>query len=342
MKALVKVRPGEGGVALEDVPEPSPKYNEIKIKVHATGICGTDMHIFKDEYPSKYPVTLGHEYSGTVIEIGRDVKKFSVGDSVISLTAVEYCGQCDYCSQGLLMLCENRLSIGSGVNGAFAEYLVVPEHLAFIVPENVSLDEAALSEPLACVVRSVIEMSKIKAGDYVFVSGPGTIGQLTMQVAKACGAKVVVAGTNFDIERLKLAEETGAYAVINVSEEDVKERSKELTFGEGYDIAYECSGAEPSAQTCLEVLKKTGQYVQVGLYGKKILFDHDLALTKEIHMVNSYASERTSWKRAIRLMRNEQLNLKPLISTKLPIEEWEQGFNKAFNKEGFKIFLTTN
>lgn len=341
MKALVKVRPGEGGVELKEVIEPTPKSNEIKIKVNATGICGTDMHIFKDEYPSKYPVTLGHEYSGTVVEVGDEVKGFSIGDRVISLTAVVYCGKCQYCTQGLLMLCEERLSIGSGVNGAFAEYLVVPEDLAFLIPDNISLDEAALSEPLACVVRSVIEMSKIKAGDNVFVSGPGTIGQLTMQVANACGAKVVVSGTDVDIERLELAKETGAYAVININKEDVFKRTSELTNGIGFDVAFECSGAEPSAQTCLEVLKKTGQYVQVGLYGKKIVFDHDLALKKEIHIVNSYASERTSWERAIRLMENSQVNLKPLISTKLEITDWEKAFEKAFNKEGFKILLTT-
>lgn len=339
MKALLKLKPGSGGVALRDVDEPTPKSNEIKIKVNATGICGTDMHIFKDEYPSNYPVTMGHEYSGTVVALGKDVKSFNIGDRVISLTAVVSCGKCQYCNQGLLMLCEDRLSIGSGVNGAFAEYIVVPEHLAFLIPDNISLDEAALSEPLACVVRSVIEMSKIKAGDYAFVSGPGTIGQLTLQVAKACGAKVIVSGTNVDIDRLNLAKVSGAYATINISHDDIYSKVKEITNGEGFDIAFECSGAAPSAQTCLEVLKKTGQYVQVGLYGNKILFDHDLALKKEIHMVNSYASERTSWDRAIRLMENGQVNLKPLISSKLSLDDWEIGFDKAFNKDGFKILL---
>lgn len=342
MKALVKVNRGPNGVVLKDISEPSPAKDQIKVKVHATGICGTDMHILLDEYESKLDVVMGHEYSGIVEEVGSAVTAFKKGDRVISLTAAVTCGQCKYCHEGLLMLCESRLSIGSGVNGGFAEYLVIPAHLAFKIPENISLDEAALSEPLACVVRSVIEMSRIKAGDYVLVSGPGAIGLLTMQVAKACGAKVVVTGTDIDVDRLKLAKELGADEVINISEENAKNEAMKLTNNKGFDIVFECAGAAASADTCLKLLMKTGQYVQVGLFGKSIPFDHDLALKKEVHIVNSFASERTSWERTLRLMESKQVNLKPLISKKLPLSRWEEGFNMAINKEGFKILLMPN
>lgn len=339
MKALMKIKPGKGGVQLSNIDTPFPKSNELKIKINAAGICGTDMHIFKDEYSSSFPVVMGHEYSGIISEVGSDVKSFKVGDRVISLTAAVYCGKCKYCNEGLLMLCPERLSIGSGVNGAFCEYMVIPEHLVFKIPENVTLDEAVLSEPLACVVRSVIEMSKIKAGDYVLVSGPGTIGLLTMQVAKACGGIVVVTGTNIDNDRLELAKKMGAYETINVNTDNIHYKVNALTDGNGFDIAFECAGVEPSAQTCLKLLKKTGQYVQVGLYGNPIKFDHDLALMKEIHIVNSFASEKTSWEKAIRLMKYNMVDLKPLISAKLPLEEWQKGFDMAFNKEGYKILL---
>src|SRR5690606_1372996 len=150
MKALMKNGPGSDNVCLAELAEPKCKPDEIKIKVHAAGICGTDLHIIKDEYPCDYPVVMGHEYSGTVVETGSEVTRFRVGDRLASLTAVVTCGKCPYCREGLLMLCDQRKSIGSGVNGAFAQYLTVPAHLAFPVPDNVSLDEAALCEPLAC------------------------------------------------------------------------------------------------------------------------------------------------------------------------------------------------
>jgi len=339
MKALVKENKGKENVLIKEVDEPIPGKDDIKIKIHATGICGTDLHIIEDEYPSNYPVTMGHEYSGVVSEVGENVEGFKKGDRVISLTSVVSCGKCKYCYAGLLMLCEKRHSIGTGVNGAFAEYLVIPAKYAFIIPEEVSLDEAALSEPLACVVRSVIEIASVKAGDYVYVSGPGTIGQIAAQIATASGAQVAVAGTSVDMERLKLAKQMGAVETIVVDKDDPVAFTKEFTKGDGFDVAFECSGVEASADICLRVLKKTGQFLQVGLYGQKVKFDHDLALMKEISIKNSFASERTSWVRAIRLHEFKLINVKPLVSAKLPLTEWEKGFEMAKNKAGYKILL---
>jgi L-iditol 2-dehydrogenase len=342
MKALLKKLKGPEGMSYEDMPEPKPAKGEIKIKVHAAGICGTDVHILKDEYPAKFPVVMGHEYSGVIHEVGEGVTAFKPGDRVVSLTAVVTCGSCKYCSEGLLMLCSERLSIGSGVNGAFAEYLTVPANLAFKIPDGVSLDEAAACEPLACVVRGVIERGNVKPGDYVYVSGPGLIGQLTMQVAAASGAKVVMAGTSTDMERLKLAASLGASETIIVDKEDVLKRAEEITEGQGFDVAFECSGAAPSADTCLKVLKKTGYYGQVGLFGKKVEFDHDLALMKEINITNSYASERTSWEIALRLLKFKLVNITPLLGPFIPLEDWKKAFDMAINKEGYKIMLKPN
>ena len=343
MKALLKKGKGFENVGLDDIPEPVPKPNEVKIKVHAAGICGTDLHIVKDEYPANYPVVLGHEYSGIVSEVGSQVRGFKPGDRVISLTAVVTCGHCRFCYEGLLMLCPERKSIGSGVNGAMAEFLVVPDHLVFKIPDSVSLDEAALSEPYACMVRSVIETATVKAGDIALVSGPGAIGIITQQVLQASGAKVIVAGTSIDEERLKLAASLGALKTVNVEKQDLLTAAGEYFIdAEGFDLVFECAGHWRSADNCLNVVEKRGQYVQVGLYGKKVEFDHDLALKKEVSMVNSYASERTSWERGLRLLRLGMVNLKPLVSAIHPLEEWETAFNKAFNKEGFKILLKPN
>jgi L-iditol 2-dehydrogenase len=339
VKALVKECRGSDGVVLKQVLEPIPNINEIKIKIHATGICGTDIHIMRDEFEINPPVIMGHEYSGIVQEVGGNVKNFKPGDRVVSLTTVKTCGSCRYCTAGLYMLCDKRQAIGCLINGAFAEYLVIPANRAFKIPEEVSLDEAALCEPLACVVRSVIEKATIKAGDYVLVSGPGTIGLLTMQVATASGGKVIVAGTSIDKERLALASKLGAAGTLVVDEENVFERIMEFTDGYGFDVAFECAGVSPSADTCLKVLKKTGLYVQVGLYGSRILFDHDLALKKEITITNSFTSTTTSWEKALRLLKSGQIDVKPLISAKLPLEQWRKGFEMVINKDGYKVLL---
>ncbi|WP_162800348.1 zinc-dependent alcohol dehydrogenase [Oceanobacillus zhaokaii] len=337
MKALLKKGPGLDNVGLEEIAQPMINDEEIKVKVHATGICGTDIHIVLDEYPADYPVVMGHEYSGIVEEVGGNVSAFKKGDRVVSHTAAVTCGQCYYCRHGLLMLCEERKSIGSGVNGAFAEYVKVPARLAYNIPENISLDEAALSEPLACVVRSVIERATVKAGDRVVVAGPGTIGLLVLQVARASGGDIVVVGTSKDKARLELATELGAIDTVIV--DDPKDKDKLVSLMGTFDVAFECSGAAPSADNCLQLLKKTGLYVQVGLYGKKIEFDHDLALMKEINMTNSYASEPTSWVTALQLLESGKVNVRPLISNKLSLDDWKKGFDIAINKEGYKVLL---
>jgi L-iditol 2-dehydrogenase len=339
MKALVKKGLGVENVQLVDLPEPEIKDNEIKIKVHASGICGTDLHIIADEYPANYPVVMGHEYSGTVTEIGHSVEGFSIGDRVVSLTAVETCGKCYYCYKGHLMLCEKRKSIGSGVNGAFAEYLKVPAHLAFKIPENVSMEEAVLSEPLACMVRCVIERGSVKAGDDVLISGPGAIGLLTMQLANISGGRCIVLGTSHDLERLELAKKLGASEIIVVDQENAFEKINALTNGKGVDVSFECAGVEISAQNCLKLLKKTGLYVQVGLFPASINFDMNLALTKEINITNGYASERTSWVRTLKLLEEEKVKVAPLISTIMPIEEWANGVEMSKNKTAFKVLL---
>jgi L-iditol 2-dehydrogenase len=282
---------------------------------------------------------MGHEYAGTVVEVGSGVEGFAAGDRVVSLTAIHTCGHCRYCYEGLLMLCADRLSIGSGRNGAFAEYLVIPSHLAFHIPEGVSLEAAALSEPLACVVRGVIERADIKAGDYALVSGPGAIGQLALQCAKASGARVVVSGTSQDAERLALSRELGADATIIVDAVDMAEAAAKFTGGAGFDIAFECAGAASSAGACLRALRKHSQYAQIGIFGKPITFDMDMALLKEIRLTNSFASERTSWNIALRLLADRKVDTLPLISGKFALEDWEEAFRMAENREGYKILF---
>ncbi|UUZ84700.1 alcohol dehydrogenase catalytic domain-containing protein [Paenibacillus sp. P26] len=181
MKALMKMKPGHGNVQIHPMEEPACTDQTVKIEVHYTGICGTDLHILHDTFKNYPPVVLGHEFSGIVTETGKDIKRLRVGDRVTVLpsTAVT-CGECSYCRQGFYMFCPDRRGMGHGVHGSFTKYVVVREDMVYSVPDHVPLEVAALSEPLACVVSALEELAQLQAGDQVLISGPGPIGLLCL------------------------------------------------------------------------------------------------------------------------------------------------------------------
>lgn len=339
MKALVKIKKGEEGVELQKKPEPVTEAHWVKVKVKAAGICGTDLHIVKDEYPVNPPVTMGHEYAGEIVEVGEGVVRFQKGDRVVSLTAIKTCGVCSYCKRGLVMLCSERESIGSGVDGAFSEYIVVPASSVYNIPEHITFEEAALTEPLACVVRCVMERNTVAAGDSVLISGPGTMGMLALQVAKAHGGEVTVIGTSADQERLALATELGASQTVNVEDAEQLRMLERIEAQQGFDVAIECAGVGASFNNCIHLLKKQGRLIQLGLFGQPISFHADTALMKEIQITNGFATTPYSWELALKLLELNKLKLKPLISNKIPLQHWEEAFRLAEGKSGFKTLL---
>ncbi|MFW9933792.1 MAG: alcohol dehydrogenase catalytic domain-containing protein, partial [Candidatus Thorarchaeota archaeon] len=213
MKALMKIARGTGNIEIRDIEKPKPARGEVLIEVAAAGICGTDMHIRQDHSFYTPPVVLGHEYAGTVVEVGDGVKDIHLGDRVTS-PATQYCGHCYQCKNAHVNRCtaEGKRILGvSLANGGFAKYVSVPEYVLHKVPDGLSLQEAALSEPAACVVRCVAERSPIAPGDVVLVQGPGTMGLIATQVAKAMGAaKVIVTGITSDQWRFEIAKSVGA------------------------------------------------------------------------------------------------------------------------------------
>ena len=343
MKALRKIHTGEGGVQLfHDMPIPEPGPGQIKIKVIYGSLCGTDIHIREDAFPVQMPVTMGHEYSAIVDAVGEGVTDFQVGDRVVSMAIFDYCGACDYCRKGLYMLCKEKKGFGTARNGAFAEYAVLPARNVFKIPEGLSLKEAALCEPLACAVRGVLERCTVGLGDYVYVSGPGVMGQFVAQLAKLAGAYVTVAGTSMDTERLALARELGADDTFDVMTEDPIEHAEKATNGHGYDIAFECSGSFRGVDTCFDVLRKTGHFQQIALYGKPIQVNLDKALLKEINIGNFYAAQRSSFEKLMVLLAHGQLKIAPFCDTVLDLEDWEKGMSMMEHNEAYKVLFRMN
>ena len=339
MRAVMKVARGVGHVEARDIDEPTTPPGHVKLRVEAAGICGTDLHIYHDEFPTRPPVVMGHEVAGEVVELGAGVTRVAEGDRVTSETYFSTCGVCRFCRDGQPNLCPQRRSIGSAVHGGFTRYLVVPERNLHPLPDNVDFRAGALTEPLACVVHGALEMPMLSPGDLAVVAGPGAIGLLTLQVVKAAGARVVLLGTDADEGRLALARELGADYIVNVQRADPAELVMDLSGGVGADIVYECSGAGAAAQQLLTLVRRHGQYAQIGLFSGSVAWDLNQLCYKELRATGSNASVPSAWRRALRLMADGHVRTAPLISHEFALEDWRQAFDTFEARAGVKLLF---
>jgi len=339
MLALRKLALGETRLVLQEVPEPVAQPGHVVIDVAAAGICGTDVHIRHDEYRSEPPVTLGHELAGTIAEIGAGVEGWRVGQRVVSETYFSVCGRCVYCRTGRPNLCARRRSIGSFEDGAFAPRLLVPATNLHALPDALAFPEAALVEPLACVVRGLLELNRLDAGDRVAIAGPGPIGLLALQVAKAAGARAVMLGTAADAARLELATRLGADGVLTVEAADGLADAVTEALGGQPDVAIECSGAPPAAGLLLRLVKRAGRFVQVGLYGRPIELDVDQVCYKELQVSGSFATTPSSWVRALALAGSGAVSLAAMVGATYPLRDWERAFAAVEARLPGKVLL---
>lgn len=339
MQALMKLARGVGHVGIGTIEAPMIIPGHVIIEVAYAGICGTDLHIYHDEFKTTPPVVMGHEIAGRIAHVADDVTGIAVGMRVTSETYYHTCKQCHHCRNGRPNLCFQRKSIGSAVHGGFTKFVRVPAHNIHRIPDNISDQAAALTEPLACVINA-IDLSRIQAGDICVIAGPGAIGMLTLQVLKAHGAYVVMLGTTVDTPRLAIARSLGADDVLDVSTHDPATTIEEVTGGMGADVVLECAGAGAAAQQLLQLAKRGGRYTQIGLFGKPISWDMDQVCYRELIVTGSNASVPHAWNRALRLMDQGLVNTEALISNVYSIHEWHTAFTEFEAKQGLKILLT--
>ena len=330
MLAVVKTHPGPGHVELVDREPGALTDGYVRLEVLATGICGTDLHIEADEYPSVPPVTMGHEVCGLVAETGAGVDGALLGRRVTSETFYATCRRCDYCRAGRPNLCPERQSIGTHVDGAFAPTVVVPATGLHDVPKGLSDEAAALTEPLACVCQSLLDPPRIEVGDEVLVIGPGAIGQLAAQVARSMGAAVTISGTSSDAERLALAAELGlATREVGTAPPPV----------EAFDVVVECSGSAAGAAEALRAVRRAGQVVQMGLRGADITLPYDLVCFKELTVSAGFATTPMAWRRAATLLSTGSVALQPLVTEVMPLSRWADAFARSRSAQGVKFVL---
>jgi L-iditol 2-dehydrogenase len=341
MQALVKYAPGEGNVAIRTVREPVPGPKQVKVEVKAAGVCGSDLHILHDQIaiPVKPPIIMGHEFSGVIVELGEGVENLGLGERVTCETTASFCGHCLQCHLGHHNMCAKRQVLGYAVDGCFAHYCVVNERQVHRLPERVDWITGALTEPLACCVHAVFELTGLSPDDLVVITGPGPIGLICLQLAKVTGCYTIMGGTSKDQERLELASCLGADLTVNVEEEDITKLLNSISNHQGADVFLECAGAPPAARLGLTATRRGGKYTQVGLFTGPFPLDFNLIAYKELLVTGSLGQRRTSWQRALQLLDRGQVDLKCLVSHILPLTQWQEAFHLFEKKEGLKIVL---
>ncbi|PTY77671.1 sorbitol dehydrogenase [Heyndrickxia sporothermodurans] len=341
MKSVMKLDQGYDQMSLEHIDEPQAYDDKVKIKVAYTGICGSDIHTFKGEYKNPTtPVTLGHEFSGVVVEIGKDVKHIKVGDRVTSETTFTTCGECEYCLSKDYNLCSNRKGIGTQVNGSMSEYVVSREESVHVLSDKISLLSAALTEPLACCVHAALEKTTVTKDDKVLIFGPGPIGLLLLQVVKAQGAFAIMSGITKDAQRLELAKSLGADVIVDSLQENLEEVVLQHTNGYGVDKVFECSGAVPALNQGLPLVKKKGTFVQIGLFANKTNpIDQESIIQREITYIGSRSQKPSSWKIALKLLEENKIATDKMVTKTVSLDEWRQGFEAAMSGEEIKVMI---
>lgn len=325
MKALLRygVKPKEWVV--KDVLEPSPKYGEIKIQVKYAGICGSDLHMYLGLFDVPGNVVSGHEFSGIISEIGDGVTGFKVGDRVTAEHTFAVCEKCESCRKGNYQLCKKRVSIGFDVDGGFAEYVIVNAKYIHMLPDNISLAEGAMTEPLACALHAV-ELIAPEVAQKVLIVGPGPIGILTGLCFKTYNCLVDIVGTPADKLRLDKAVEVGINVVDNPEENS-------------YDIIADCSGNEKGIDIGLKAIKAGGKYLQVGIAGKPVTINFDTLLYKEISIQGTFCHHYPTWEKALKMEKMGLVDVKPIISEEISLDQWEDAFNRLLKQEAIKIVI---
>lgn len=344
MKALFKTKKGFGNVELLDIPEPECKDTEIKIKVKAIGICGTDLHIYEGSFPYyNTPVILGHEFSGVIVEVGKNVrntKNLNFGDEVVILpSAAVICGNCEYCRSGNFIFCSARKGMGHGVNGGMTEYVCVREELVFKLPESVSFEVGSLVEPLSCCIQGVDDFVNILPTQYCLVSGPGSMGLMVLMLLKLRSSNVILAGITKDKQRLEAGNKLGGDLVLDTEKEDLM-NSLYNRFGiKEVDVCFECSGSGKSLNNCISYSKKMGSIIQVGIFnGDQVIKINDIVL-KQLTLFGTLGFTWKTWLKSLDMLKNNKLNLDTIITHKYKLEEWSDAFNKAKEPDSLKVII---
>lgn len=338
MKALAKLYPQEG-IWLHETEKPCVGHNDLLIKIRKTAICGTDVHIYNwDEWSQKtipLSMTVGHEYVGTVVEIGCEVEGFSIGDRVSGEGHIT-CGHCRNCRAGRRHLCRNTQGVGVNRSGAFAEYLALPAINAFKIPDNISDDLAAIFDPFGNALHTALSFDLV--GEDVLITGAGPIGIMAAAVVKHVGARHVVL-TDVNHYRLSLAKQLGVVHTVNVAEQSLEDKMAELQMTEGFDVGLEMSGAPAAFRNMLDVMNHGGKVAMLGIPSSEMAIDWTQVIFKGLVLKGIYGREMfETWYKMASIIQSG-LDLTPIITHHFPLKDFQQGFDLMRSGASGKVIL---
>jgi threonine 3-dehydrogenase len=338
MKAILKKEPREG-LWMEEVPMPEFGDNDLLIKTIKTSICGTDMHLYLwDDWAQKtlpVPSIIGHEFVGKIVDMGKNVKGFKVGDRISGEGHIT-CGQCRMCRTGRRVLCPKTIGVGVNRDGCFAEYVAIPAENAFPVPESIPDEVASVFDPLGNAVHTALSYDLV--GQDVLITGAGPIGLMTIPIAKKSGARHVVI-SDLNPYRLELAEKMGATRAVNVKEESLEKVMKTLGINEGFDICLEMSGS-PQAFASLPNLCAHGAHlVLLGILPSHATLDWHQVIFKMLTIKGIYGREIfKTWYQVAALLQSG-LDISPVITHRYLAEDFQEGFDKMLSGSSGKVIL---
>ncbi len=331
---------GKQDVRTETGERPKISDGDILIRIEATGVCGTDVHIFHGEPGSadpEPPVVLGHEFAGEVVEVGKDVSKFKPGDKV-TVDPNIYCGHCRYCQNGKKQLCEDLTAIGVNRDGGFQEYCAVPASQAFYLRPEVDYEVGAMTEPVACCLHG-IENIAIREGDVAVVIGGGAIGLIMVQLAKLRGAAQVVLSEPVEMRR-KIALQVGADAAVDPLAGDLLGQIESATGTRQVDVVIECVGKTIATKQAFEIAGKGAQLLLFSVPAVDATFELPLydVFKKELKISGSFVNPDTHF-RAASLINNNKLDLKPLITHRFDLDHVNDAIQKQMENDSIKVLV---
>ena len=334
--AVVNFSSVKGSVEIREIAKPVIGEEDVLLEVANVGVCGSDLHQWTADHSWQvnYPVVLGHEFGGHIIELGSRVTNWKLGDRVVSETAAVINANSPLTKTGLYNLDPDRKGFGYGVNGAMTKYVKVPARCLHLVPDQLPFEQACLTEPCCVAFNAVVNNSHIKPGDRVIVIGPGTIGILCAVMAKLCGAQVAVTGLEADRHRLNIAIQYGCEAIVG----DATEWAKRAD-GLGADLVIDAAGSSFTLKIALDLVRPNGRITKVGWGPQPLGFSLDPLVQKNVTLQGSFSHNWPVWERVIALMASGQLDVKPIIGGVWPITEWHEAFEKMHKGEVVKSVL---
>ncbi len=334
--AVVNFAPEKGSVEIREILKPEIGEEDVLLEVANVGVCGSDLHQWTADHswPVNYPVVLGHEFGGNIAALGSRVKGWKEGDRVVSETAAVIDLDNPMTRRGLYNLDPTRKGFGYGVNGAMTKFVRVPARCLHLLPDQLSFEQACLTEPCCVAFSAVVENARLKPGDRVIVLGPGTIGILCAAVARLCGAEVAIVGLESDRHRLEIARQYGCEPIVGNASGWAKNRD-----GLGADCIIDAAGASATLKIALDLVRPAGHITKVGWGPQPLGFSLDPLVQKNITLQGSFSHNWPIWERVIALLASGQLDVKPIIGGVWPVTEWHEAFEKMHKGEVVKSIL---